>query len=292
MARAKSPAEKVQEKASASTSAWAKLTWGDLENWAGNGAVTRGQAYQRSGRVKKLKISAEGDLLATVQGTERYATTVSLGSGGKNSSLNSDCTCPVGYTCKHAIATVAEYLEAVAEGRDVPIASENDPRWARLEASGYDDDEWDDEEEEEEERPVKTVPASRKRSGKAGPPVNWDAKIEQHIREKSHGELADLAWSLVRRSPEIYKEYREKLALQAGDVSQLIAEARSQIKKVTTEPGWQNHWDPRRLHARLWPDPASPGTTPGDGPRRRGRVAGPRPDPQGSGASGPVERRR
>ncbi len=197
--------------------------------------------------MKKLKISAEGDLLATVQGTERYATSVSIGPGGKASSLTSRCTCPVGYACKHAIATVAEYLEAVAEGRDVPVASENDPRWAKLEASGYDDDDWDEDDDddyEEEEWPVKKLRGSLKKTPpKADAPVNWDDRIEKHIREKSHGELADLAWSLVRRSPDAYKEFREKLALQAGDVGQLISEVRRQIKEVTAEPGWQNHWD-------------------------------------------------
>ena len=57
-------------------------------------------------------------------------------------------------SCKHAVATVAAYLQALADGRDVPEASDDDPRWDALEGNGEafeeeDDDEepWDDGEE-------------------------------------------------------------------------------------------------------------------------------------------------
>jgi len=47
---------------------WASLTWDQLEDWAGGRSVSRGQAYQRQGRVKDLAIAADGRLLATVLG--------------------------------------------------------------------------------------------------------------------------------------------------------------------------------------------------------------------------------
>ena len=59
---------------------------------------------------------------------------------------------------------------------------------------------------------------------------------------KSQGELADLVWSLVRRFPEIYQEFRERIALQEGDVGRLVAEARREIRQVTSETAWQNDW--------------------------------------------------
>jgi uncharacterized Zn finger protein len=227
-------------------SGWADLTWDALDRWAGAGAVSRGRTYQRGGRVKDLKVTAEGDLLATVDGTERYATTVTLGPKRKASSLESTCTCPVGYACKHAVAVVAEYLEALAEDRDVPVAAEDDPRWAKLDGEddgewdGDDDDDWDDDKEDSYpvRKPVARKTAARQQAGTA----DWDAKIEGHLRSKTQGDLADLVWSLVRRFPEVYQEFRERIALQEGDVDQLVGEARREIKKVTSEPAWRNHW--------------------------------------------------
>ena len=226
---------------------WAGLTWDDLERWAGSGSVSRGRTYQRGGRVKDLKISGDGDLLATVVGGDRYTTTVTLGFGRKEPSLESACTCPVGISCKHAVAAVAEYLQAVADGRTIPVATEDDPRWAKLEDDGaWDEDEegesWD--EDEEEESPARKARAPKRPARRrGGTPTNWDDKIERHLRAKSQGELADLVWSLTRRFPEIYQEFRERIALQEGDVERLLAEARGEIRKVTSEPAWRNHWD-------------------------------------------------
>src|SRR4051794_31840795 len=78
---------------------WKALTWQDLEEWAGSRSLERGQSYQRSGRVSDLAINADGELLAWVQGTHRYATSVGLTDEGKP--LGS-CTCPLGSgSCKH-----------------------------------------------------------------------------------------------------------------------------------------------------------------------------------------------
>ena len=228
-------------------SRWGTLTWADLEEWAGSRSVERGRSYQRGGRVKDLKVAGDGALLATVVGTERYATTVALTTGGKKAKPDSSCTCPVGISCKHAVAAVAEYLQAVADGRGVPDASDDDSRWDALEGDGEafeeeedDDESWDD---EEEYAPVIKARKARRTSKPKSDPVDWDAKIEGHLRGKSREELADLVWSLVRRFPEVYREFRERLALQEGDVDRLVAEARVEIKKATAEPGWSNHWN-------------------------------------------------
>ena len=232
---------------------WTKLTWGELEDWAGSGAVSRGRTYQRGGRVRDLAISADGDLLATVSGTERYTTTVSLTRSREKIRPESSCTCPVGFACKHAVATVAEYLQAIADGRAVPVASEDDPRWDSLEderADDHDEDEddiWDDDEEEddedEDEVPAPRPRASMRQAKREDSPTGWDGKIERHIREKTQTELADLAWSLVRRFPEVYQEFRERIALQQGDIAQLLGQTRREITRVTSDTAWSNRWD-------------------------------------------------
>jgi len=231
---------------------WAKLTWDDLDLWAGSRSVSRGRAYQRDGRVKDLRLSGEGKLLATVVGGERYVTTVSLSPGSKRPLPESACTCPVGVSgCKHAVAVVAEYLQAVADGRDVPNAAEDDPRWEVLEGGRAEvDDEWgedaswdDEDDDDSEDSPAYTPRGASRPAQRRASKVNWDDKIQQHLRAKSQGELADLVWSLTKRFPEVYQEFRERLALQSGDVARLVAEARREIRQATSEPGWQNHWD-------------------------------------------------
>jgi uncharacterized Zn finger protein len=251
MAQSQSPGGSTGKKGVSSDTGWIKLTWDDLDHWAGSRSVSRGRTYQRGGRVKDLKISNEGNLLATVVGGDRYVTTVSLKPGGKSSSLESSCSCPIGGSCKHAVAVVAEHLQALTDGRDVPVADENDPRWAKLNSDHAEvDDDWDDEDEtswdddDEDAYPVRKsrapwTPAQRHKAGA----VNWDGKIEQHLRAKSQGELADLVWSLVQRFPEIYQEFRERIALQEGDVGRLVAKARGEIRQVTSEPAWQNKWN-------------------------------------------------
>lgn len=152
--------------------------------------------------------------------------------------------------CKHAVAVVAEYLQALADQQVVPVATEDDPRWAKLNSDrAQDDDDWDEDEDEaswddddEETQPVSQARKPRTPSRPRAGAVNWDDKIEQHVREKSQGELADLVWSLVRRFPEIYQEFRERIALQEGDVGRLVAEARREIREVTSETAWQNEW--------------------------------------------------
>ncbi len=181
--------------------------------------------------------------------------TVALRPGRKHPSLESACTCPVGASgCKHAVAVVAEYLQALASGRDVPVADEDDPRWAELESDGAEDnvdrDEEDEDEDDEEswdddEAEASSSNKSRSPKGPArrrATPVNWDDKIEQHLRAKAQSELADLVWSLARRFPEIYQEFRERIALQEGDVERLVAETHREIRQVTSEPAWRNDW--------------------------------------------------
>jgi uncharacterized Zn finger protein len=241
-----------KQRKSPARSGWADLSWGDLENWAGSRSVARGRSYQRGGRVKDLAVTRDGELLATVVGGDRYAVTATHRAGRRAASLKSTCTCPVGYDgCKHAVATVAEYLEALAEGREVPIADDDDPRWEQIETrAAGDDGDWDDEEDEPwaDEDDVDESPSSvsrrviRKASRRGKTAVDWDEKIEKEIRAKPREELADLVCSLTRRFPELYQEFREQIALREGDVTRLVQEARAEIRRTTSEPAWRNHW--------------------------------------------------
>ena len=79
-----------------------ELRWSDLQDWAGGKATAKGIAYQEEGRVKELKRTPAGSLVARVEGTKEYFTEISL----ENGKLSSICTCPVGHDCKHGVAAV------------------------------------------------------------------------------------------------------------------------------------------------------------------------------------------
>jgi uncharacterized Zn finger protein len=195
--------------------------------------------------VLNLGFSGEGRLLATVVGGRRYATSV----WWEADALRSLCTCPVGGNgCKHAVAVVAAYLDMLAKNIAVPIADSKDGRWAEL-ASDIAEapdkeleygDESDDFErsEESEEHGDQPIPRRRSRNGRAG-----DEQIRKYIDTKSRDELAALVSSLAQRFPDLREELREQIALGEGKADRLIAEARKELRRATSDPGWRNSWN-------------------------------------------------
>jgi len=222
---------------------WAALTWDDLDEWAGPRSVSRGQAYQRGGSVSDLVISKDGRLLANVTGGDDYVVSVWLDQKRKRGSIHSQCTCPVGVACKHAIAVVAEYLAMAAKNKKVPVASETDPRWEQLEVEDMDSAFEDDDDAGEEESGSKVVEKSGRMASRGGSRRKLDEKIQQHIRAKSQEELAELVWSLTQRFPQLHEEFRERIALGEGNVDRLVAEARRELHRITASPGWVNSWN-------------------------------------------------
>ena len=266
--RGKRPAAK---KGSAEVRRWVSLTWDDMDRWAGGRSVARGRAYQRQGRVKDLAVAEDGRLLATVLGGDRYTVSVWREPGkGKRSTIESTCTCPVGYSgCKHAVAVVAAYLQALADDAAVPAADPDDLRWTRLKGSdnGMEDDEWDDWEvdeyddgdEEEDEWQAKVEPKrGRKRRSAGRTRAEWDETIRRHIHDKGHEELVELVCSLVERFSELREEFQERIGLGEGNVDRLVAQAQRELRELTSEPAWRNSWtgegytpDYQRLKHRL-----------------------------------------
>lgn len=58
-----------------------ELRWSDIQDWAGGKATAKGMKYQEEERVKEIKSTPEGSLIARVQGTTEYFTEVSLENG-------------------------------------------------------------------------------------------------------------------------------------------------------------------------------------------------------------------
>lgn len=200
------------------------LTWSDLESWAGPRIISRGRSYQRSGRVKELAHTTAGELLAWVDGSERYVTLVTV--TGKD--ISSSCTCPYGVNCKHAVAVVLEYLEFLKNKKTIPPASEKDKRLNLI-------------------RKDDGVYLDRKRR------KNLDFQhaqkvyheIKDYLSQQSKKELVEFVVSMARRHPEIYSELHDTASLHSGKISSLIESISRDIELESAEPAWWNHWESR-----------------------------------------------
>lgn len=88
-----------------------KITEAKIRNWVGSTYAQRGRAYFRGGHV--VSIRWRGELLTgKVQGSEYEPYMVSIKFGRGGNSLEGDCSCPVGYDCKHVAALLYAYLDA------------------------------------------------------------------------------------------------------------------------------------------------------------------------------------
>jgi uncharacterized Zn finger protein len=261
--------------------AWAQLTWDDLRAWTNSRSVERGRSYQRSGRVRDLAVSADGQLLAWVSGSERYATRVELWpEEAGESKLVSRCTCPVGFNgCKHAVAVVLQYLQALKDKAPVPAAPAQDPRLSKLaradreeeredeefeDEGGWAEDEFADEddfegegfdEDDSEEGSAEEAPPARGRRGPrwqeaAGSAAETPAKgrgkqqtpLRAYLEGLSATELVGLLVRLAETHPDVAEELSERRAVASGKTGDLLRQTRKEIDRVTGERGDYDAW--------------------------------------------------
>ena len=205
---------------------FADLTWADLEDWAGSRIVSRGKNYQREGAVRDLALTPEGGLVAWVKGARRYATQVRMGKAGR---LECECTCPFDGNCKHAVAVVLEYLAFQKEGKAVPVVDNEEERLDILDDWANEEDILDMEPEEEETRGIS--PTAKKE------------EIESYLSGKSKDDLIKLIGDLRHRFPEISTALSDDIQLKAGRTKPLIDRIKREIREISSEPGWRNHWN-------------------------------------------------
>jgi uncharacterized Zn finger protein len=211
------------------------LTWDDLEAWAGTRVVKRGKSYK--GCVSDLCRTADGRLLAWVRGGNRYATEVRLSDAGKPLSF---CTCPYGTACKHAVAVILSYLDAVQAKRDVPITEADDERVELLADEAEDCEEGD--EALDEEDADDTAPVLRRCGAAAKRPPAAPSEVDAYLARLEKGDLLKLIADLRGEVPEIGKKLRERAELAVADGGRLVASARRAIREAAAEPGWSRHW--------------------------------------------------
>ncbi|MCL4193605.1 MAG: SWIM zinc finger family protein [Thermoguttaceae bacterium] len=196
---------------------WLKLTWDDLDDWVGPRSVERGRRYQESGQVHELALTDDGKLLAWVQGGDRYATEVELLPERNDDAerLQSRCTCPVGFACKHAVAVVGEFLAVSAEGKEPPVVSSSDPRLERLR--------------------VQSEPVDDRTSQSDGELRDW-------LAAKPSAELVELVLAIADQFEGVAEELHQRRILAAGTVDTIVRRARREIQELTAEPVWYDGW--------------------------------------------------
>ena len=195
---------------------FADLTWNDIEAWAGGKIVSRGQNYQRQGRVADLAVTDDGSLIAWVDGSERYATRVVMDEDGLPDSI---CTCPYELNCKHGVAVVIEYLKRVENNRSVPQAKQDDQRLKLLD---WDGEPYDDENVMSED-------------------MRQD--IDGFLQGKTKAQLIDLIHDLAGQYPEMARELSDRKQVISGNTEPLVTRLRKEIRDLGDEPGWQNYWN-------------------------------------------------
>lgn len=211
---------------------FAQLTWDDLSHWAGSTIVDRGRSYQQGRSVKDLALTPKGSLIAWVDGTERYATTVTM----QDKRLVSSCTCPYGATCKHAVAVVLEYLACLKVSRSVPPTTPEDRRLRLLGAR---------EKGNEPEEDLPPQRAAQKRP-EPSPQRATRKRSESSLRRYLEGQTKEQLVDLIERAADLYPEVKQMIedhqSLQTGNVKKMIQAARSEIAEINALE-WGEEYD-------------------------------------------------
>ncbi len=219
------------------TDSFKGLTWDNLEQWAGSRVLSRGQSYQRNGRVKDLVETQDGGLIAWVLGGNEYATRVDFDHG----KLISTCTCPYGGACKHAMAVVLEYLDRLKKNLEVPLISKKDERLELLEDFS-DEDDWDEEEDDDEEKEEgdeqeTSFSPSRKAARQA------TRSLKDFLEGQSREQLIVLVEELAGKYSAVQEDLQHRQDLSKGSVQKIVTSIRKEIRQLSSEPAWRNHWN-------------------------------------------------
>ena len=184
------------------------LKWSDLQAWAGEKAVAKGMKYQDEERVKEIKQTPEGSLIARVQGSKTYFTKISL----ENGKLSSTCTCPVEHDCKHGVAAVLEYLELAEQGEEVPVATEGDYLIIM----------------------ARQAPALKVEEARTSDQI-FRKELREYLEQMGKEELIDLLMNLSERDSLLSRNLQDMLNLASGDTEETIGGIYSDLEELWEE---------------------------------------------------------
>lgn len=205
-----------------------RLTFEDLQDWAGETILNRGKGYVK--RVNQLSRTEDNTLVAWVTGSKRYATSAHIDEAGD---LEYFCTCPYNWgPCKHTVAVVLAAAEQVKRKEPIPVLDENNDLCEALYGDSEENDEWLDDEREDEDSVNTSTPLH----------IKSRVKIAKILGAKNRDELFDCLIDLSGRFPDVRQHIIEKEQLVSGQVGKLVRALQSEIRDLTAEPAWYNHW--------------------------------------------------
>ncbi len=206
----------------------------DLQEWAGEKALSRGGKYQRQGRVHDLVRKGEKTIIAWVDGTRQYTTAVIL-----DNEISFICTCPVGSACKHAVAVILEYLAFRKENKPVGEIRTGDRRLSllgnrldsgsALEPAVHQAILVSDSEQEMQHGAHK---------GSPGKPIS----LRQYLEGLQKEDLLSLIEDLIRRYPLVEQDLIDRKSVASADPHPVLTALLSDIDLITAEYGWSNSW--------------------------------------------------
>jgi uncharacterized Zn finger protein len=193
------------------------LTWDALVKWADPRSVERGKGYQS--RVEDVVETPGGSIVARVHGREDYLTKISFKSNG---SLESTCTCPVGYRCKHAVALVLVAARRLKDCKDIETCDPSD--------TFYDE-----------------IAEVFKIEGTESV-VSHDIVLE-YLEQLKGKAVEDLLKELLANVPGVRPYLRHKFEVMHASNADFVRMAKKAIKKATS--GYYDHWDRHGGHNKV-----------------------------------------
>ncbi len=88
-----------------------KVTESKIQSWVGGTYAQRGRSYFRNGQVVEMRWRGEV-LTGKVQGSEYEPYTVKITFARNGNGIEGNCSCPMGYDCKHVAALLYAYASA------------------------------------------------------------------------------------------------------------------------------------------------------------------------------------
>jgi uncharacterized Zn finger protein len=212
----------------------ARLDPFEIEEWAGTTTLTRGRGYQREGRVSGLSRGPGGSIIARVEGADEYTTAVRYRNG-----LESSCTCPVGISCKHAVAVILEYQSLIGEQREIPeLTGGNLLR--------------EDYEELFPDQPVFSrcdtvsesgIPVGRGGTKKKEWQESTDTRLRQYLATLPKEELIAILGTLAKEVPAVRQDLSDRLSVANSDATAVYRSLAADINRISRMDAWSNPWN-------------------------------------------------
>lgn len=212
----------------------ARLDPGEIREWAGTTTFTRGRGYRREGRVSDLVRGPGGSILALVEGTDTYTTAVRYRDG-----LESSCTCPVGSSCKHAVAVVLEYQSLINEHKEIAELADGNPLlddYAELFPDGpgfFGGDTVND------LIPPVTRRGKKKRVQQGSP----DLRLHRYLASLPKEELIGILESLAEGIPAVRQDLSDRQSVATSDATAVYRSLTTDINRISHMDAWSNPWN-------------------------------------------------